>query len=139
MVKRPTMSKGLLILASLSLMAALASSQPGTPDCSLKIEPDGTATVRGVVRRNVLGCVVDTVCLLKVWCKDSDVSIPYQIGRRRTLGNVPRDAVEIESGAVIEAHGAHQAGKSRNGQPGHQIDVTSNESFVGLVFYNSRL
>jgi hypothetical protein len=117
-----------LLALTVGVFWAVALSGQGKPeDCSIRLESDGTATVRGVVRRNDHGCANDGQCVLIVRCNGRDVDVVYTAGGdlpedtnayRRALASGATDAAHIltagraRSGELIEAHGSATVSKS---------------------------
>jgi len=105
----------------------LAWGLASAADCSLKVESDGTATVRGEVTRNDQGCARDIACYLQLSCDGRNVRVIYDPGdspHEFTNEDATSVATRMKPGDVIDAHGGYSKFKDEI-----TIDIYSKASY----------
>jgi hypothetical protein len=115
----------------LLLMAGLAA-QSNQIKPYLRLESNQLATVRGVVETNQLSCARDGECYLILSINGSGVYVVYlpsEGGGSLADAEQAKNAMRIQAGSTIEAHGAYR--KTNNL---YTLDVySSKEYWVRLV------
>jgi hypothetical protein len=117
---------------SLLAMAWLAAAQSNQTKPYLRLESNNLATLRGQVLANAQGCTRDRACYLGLSIDGSGVNVVYapsEGGGSPADGEQVKNAMRIQAGATIEAHGAYT--KSENL---YTLDVySSKEYWVRLI------
>ena len=97
----------------------------------LHLHGDGTASVRGVVTENHLGCVADGECYFRLKMESTEVRVVYSPGETaQPVANIAQASalMKVRPGAEIEAFGFHSEHRGV-----HFVDVYSKAEFFVRV------